>query len=93
MPQDVCLETEKFKLLIELYIDAQLKYFPVLGGKKSGLIDSHEAMKRIGITSPNTLKKYRDEGAIEFIQIAPTKIMFEEVEIERFINERKQSRF
>jgi predicted site-specific integrase-resolvase len=78
---------------MELFMDAQMKYFPILGGEKKGLIDSKEAMKRLGISSMTTMKKIRDEGRIEFIKLNEKKIMYEEVEIERFIKEHSKRRF
>jgi hypothetical protein len=85
----ICLEEDAFYELIETVVDR-------LRGKDENSVDRfispEDAMELLGIKSPNTLQKYRDEGRIEFSQLSRKKILYDRYSILEYLeNKRKKS--
>ncbi|NQZ76465.1 MAG: helix-turn-helix domain-containing protein [Ekhidna sp.] len=56
-------------------------------------LNAGDAMERLGISSPTTLQKYRDEGKIRFSQPSRKVILYDRFSINDFLEENARDTF
>ena len=88
--QVICIEEPAFYELIETVVESLSEKFDK---PKEKWIDSAEAMKRLGISSPTTLQKYRDEGKIRYSQPNKRFILYDAESIDEFLEENAKDKF
>ncbi|MBO6516051.1 MAG: helix-turn-helix domain-containing protein [Bacteroidia bacterium] len=89
----ICLEDDAFFALIETVVE-RLKSDnePKAPRDMGNWVSSKDAMDLLGISSPNTLQKYRNEGWIEFTQLSANKILYDRRSIAKYLEKKKQRR-
>lgn len=85
----ICLDTEAFYALVE-EVHSRLK-----GNEKTldKWVSREEAMRLLGITSPTTLQKHRDEGNIRFTQPQKRVILYDRESIEHYLEKNAKDTF
>jgi hypothetical protein len=80
--QVICLESDAFQALVKEA--AGLLKEEVLGGLDPWL-DEKEAMELMKIKSRTTLKKYREEGKIDYRRLSAKQIIYRRTSVLEFI--------
>lgn len=84
------MEEEAFYALISKVVERILKEYQV---EPDQWIDGEEAMKKLGIKSPTTLQRYRDEGRIRYSQADKRIILYDRISIEHYIEKHAKDIF
>ena len=86
----ICLEDEAFYALVDKVIE-QIKQS--LSVKVDKWISGEEAMKKLRISSPTTLQKFRDEGKIKFSQPQKKIILYDSFSIDEYLEKNVRNSF
>ncbi len=78
----ICIESPALKLLVQTVVEQLRKEHPQAADK---WISADEAKRLLGITSPTSLQRLRDEGKIRFSKTASRNIMYDRASIEAFL--------
>ncbi|MFY0689081.1 MAG: helix-turn-helix domain-containing protein [Cyclobacteriaceae bacterium] len=84
------MEEEAFFELIEKVVERIATKYNAPPDK---WIDGGEAMQKLGIKSPTTLQKYRDEGRIRFTQPDKKIILYDRYSIDEFLEDNAKETF
>ena len=64
-----------------------------LDQKEKKWFSPKEAMKELGISSPTTLQRYRDEGKIRYSQPSRKIILYDPISIQEFLESKSKNTF
>ncbi len=83
MEEMICLETPAFERLVKTVAQQLIEK---QGIRNSKWVSKEDAMALLGVTSPTTLQRYRDERRIRFTQPDKKVILYDRESIEEFLS-------
>lgn len=83
------LEEDELLALVDIVMD----YMREKLKEPERWIDGEDAMKKLGVSSPTTLQKYRDEGKIRFSQPSRKIILYDRLSIDEFLEKNARETF
>jgi len=86
-----CLEEVLVIKTINLLIDSEIPDYR--GREKTVWVRKEVAMEMLGISSPTSLQRLRNEGQIEYTTVLPKNILYDKDSINEYLESKRQKRF